>query len=90
MYSFIAENHKMCDIYLYFNKNLPSFLEFSKRSCFCVFHEKLFYDIQGLQYILTHTNSLLLQNFESEKLPGPTGGSPDVVHLLKYASLVFG
>ena len=31
-----------------------------------------------------------LQNFESERLPEPTGGSSDVVHLLKYASLVFG
>ena len=26
----------------------------------------------------------------SERLPEPTGGSPDVVHLLKYASLVLG
>ena len=46
--------------------------------------------IQGLQYILTQNNSSLLQNFESERLQKPTGGSPDVVHLIKYASLVFG
>ena len=38
--------------------------------------------IQGLQYILTQNNSSLLQNFESERLPKPTGGSPDVVHLI--------
>ena len=46
--------------------------------------------MQGLQYILTQNNSSLLQNFESERLPRPNGGSPDVVHLIKYASLVFG
>ena len=46
--------------------------------------------IQGLQYILSQNSSSLLQNFESERLQKPTGGSPDVVHLIKYALLVFG
>ena len=39
-------------------------------------------EIQGLQYILTQNNSLLLQKFEHGRLPKPTGGSPDVVHLI--------
>ena len=28
---------------------------------------------------------LLLRKYESERLLDPTGGSPDVVHLMKYA-----
>ena len=50
------------------------------RTAVCGWH------IQGLQYILTQSNSLLLLNFESERLPEPTGGSPDVVHLIINAS----
>ena len=33
---------------------------------------------------------LLLLKYKSDRLPDPTGGSPDVVHLLKYVSLIFG
>ena len=32
----------------------------------------------------------LLLKYESENLPEVTGGSPDGVHLIKYASLVLG
>ena len=38
--------------------------------------------VQGLQYVLTQNNSLLLQKLEHGRLPKPTGGSPDVVHLI--------
>ena len=38
--------------------------------------------IQGLQYILTQNNSLLLKKLEHGRLPKPIGGSPDVVHLI--------
>ena len=42
-------------------------------------------DIQGHSQHPSENNGLLLTKYESERLPEPTGGSPDVVHLLKYA-----
>ena len=38
--------------------------------------------IHGLQYILSQKNSLLLEKLDHWRLPKPTGGSPDVVHLI--------
>ena len=45
--------------------------------------------LQGHSQHPSENNGLLLPKYESERLPEPTGGSPDVVHLIKYASLVF-
>ena len=39
--------------------------------------------IQGHSQHPSENNGLLLTKYESERLPEPTGGSPDVVHLLK-------
>ena len=46
--------------------------------------------IQGLRELWSESFCLLLQKYESERLLDPTGGSPDVVHLIKYVSLVLG
>ena len=45
--------------------------------------------IQGHSQHQSENNGLFLPKYESERLPVPTGGSPNVVHLIKYASLVF-
>ena len=47
------------------------------------------FQLQGHSQHPSENNGLLLPKYESERLPEPTGGSPDVVHLIKYASLVF-
>ena len=59
------------------------------KGCVCVSGSHLNTYIQGHSQHLSENNSLLLTKYESERLPEPTGGSPDVVHLIKYASLVF-
>ena len=46
--------------------------------------------LQGLRELRAESFCLLLQKYESERLLDPTGGSPDVVHLIKYVSLVLG
>ena len=45
--------------------------------------------IQGHSQHPSENNGLLLPKYESERPPKPTGGSPEVVHLIKHASLVF-
>ena len=45
--------------------------------------------LQGHSQHQSENNGFLLIKYESERLPEPTGGLPDVVHLIKYASLVF-
>ena len=44
----------------------------------------------GSSKILSQNNSLLLLKYVFGRPPEPTGGSTDVVHLRKYASLVLG
>ena len=56
--------------------------------CKCVL-VPCFDNIQGHSQHQSKNNGLLLPKYESERLPEPTGGSPDVVHLIKYASLVY-
>ena len=51
---------------------------------------KYSFDMQGLRELWSKSFCLLLQKYESERLLDPTGGSPDVVHLIKYVSLVLG
>ena len=46
--------------------------------------------LQGLRELRAKSFCLLLQKYESERAPELTGSSPDVVYLLKYASLVLG
>ena len=40
--------------------------------------------------MMSLSNSLWLLKKKSKRLPEPTGGSPEVVHLLKYAFKLFG
>ena len=46
--------------------------------------------LQGLSYWRAESICLLLLEYEFQVLFEPTGGSPDVVHLIKYASQVSG
>ena len=51
---------------------------------------KYSFDMQSLRELWSESFCLSLQKYESERLLDPTGGSPDVVHLIKYVSLVLG
>ena len=46
--------------------------------------------VQGLRELRAKSLCLLLGKYECQWHFEPTGGSPDVVHLTKYAPLVFG
>ena len=46
-------------------------------------------DLQGLFYVWSESYFLMLLIYECQWLLEATGGSPDVVHLIKYASQVF-
>ena len=47
--------------------------------------ENFGHQVQGHSQHPTENKSLVLLKYKSERLTEPSGGSPDVVHLLKYA-----
>ena len=49
------------------------------------FFDNVLLEAGGLQDVLSQYKSFLPPKFESVRLPEPTGDSPDVVHLIKYA-----